>query len=541
MKNWLGVIIIIGVFHSTSAQFVFTKQWDKRYGGDNAEAPQDLALSDSGYLFAGYSDSDLSGDIVQTSRGSYDYWIVRTGAGGDKLWDKRYGGQGGDFLNSIHTTLDHCFILGGTSGSYANGDKSENTRGNLDYWVVKIDYDGNKIWDKRFGGNLNDNMFALSVTNDGGYIMGGYSNSGLGGDKTEANRDSFHFYDDYWIVKIDSLGNKQWDKTLGGAQQDGLVDICVTGDGGYLLGGTSSSLASGDKSQNTWGDSDYWVVKIDSLGNKQWDKRYGTVGDDRFDRFIPISNNRFILAGETDGGISGDKTNAKVGYWLVTIDFDGNILRQWVFDGNSTLDGATSTKDGGYVFFGAGESPNQLGGEDKTEFNLGRRQIWIIKIDSNGNKLWDKTIFTPGYDTGGCLLETVDGCYVVAMQNSSDVGGYKTQPAWNESNDIFVVKFCMEEYNSIEERVDTSNLGRILLWPNPFTSEVSIALNGSYTSSATFTITNTVTGQIVYQQTETNLAAGYTKMLDLSYLSNGVYFIEVSTEQRKYVQRVVKQ
>src|SRR6186997_2938738 len=116
-----------------------------------------------------------------------------------------------------------------------------------------------------FGGTAGDFLFDLHQTFDGGYILGGYSISNIGGDKTQNTQGDY----DYWIVKIDSMGIKQWDKDYGGGNVDNLHCLQQTFDGGYILGGYSISNIGGDKTQNTQGDYDYWIVKIDSNGNKQ--------------------------------------------------------------------------------------------------------------------------------------------------------------------------------------------------------------------------------------------------------------------------------
>lgn len=172
-------------------------------------------------------------------------------------------------------TADGSYLLGG----YSNSDVgSEANRGELDYWVIRIDAQGNKLWDKTFGGSANDELQALVATPDGGYLLGGTSASSISGDKSKNNKGVLNEYgnwtSDYWIVKIDSLGNKLWDKTFGGNNDDNLTTLLPTTDGNYLLGGTSSSGISGDKSQPSQGE-DYWVVKIDANGKKIWNKTLG--------------------------------------------------------------------------------------------------------------------------------------------------------------------------------------------------------------------------------------------------------------------------
>src|SRR5688572_12309863 len=133
-----------------------------------------------------------------------------------------------------------------------------------------------KQWDKTFGGTLHDMCVALQQTSDGGYILGGYSESGITGDKTQANKGD----NDYWIIKLDANGTKIWDKSFGGSNKDFLTSLHQTADGGYILGGRSTSGISGDKTQTAKGSFDLWIVKLDSNGNIIWDKTLGTANND---------------------------------------------------------------------------------------------------------------------------------------------------------------------------------------------------------------------------------------------------------------------
>src|SRR5204863_252296 len=129
-----------------------------------------------------------------------------------------------------------------------------------------------KQWDYRFGGTGNDVLKSVIQTADGGYLLAGSSNSNFSGDKTQNTINGSY---DYWVVKIDSIGIKQWDKDFGGTSDDVLVSLQQTFDKGYILGGFSLSGTGGNKTQPSWGGYDYWIIKIDSLGNKQWDKDFG--------------------------------------------------------------------------------------------------------------------------------------------------------------------------------------------------------------------------------------------------------------------------
>src|SRR4051812_45570976 len=132
-----------------------------------------------------------------------------------------------------------------------------------------------KMWDYRYGGAKSEEVFSLERTADGGYMLAGISQSNAGGDKSESCWDPSENLFDYWLLKTDSLGMKQWDKRFGGISYDFLYSCRQTADGGYLLAGYSQSDSSGDKTQPSRGGFDYWIVKTDAAGTKQWDKRFG--------------------------------------------------------------------------------------------------------------------------------------------------------------------------------------------------------------------------------------------------------------------------
>ncbi len=434
------------IFNSALAQSPLAKQWDARFGGDGDDWLRSFQqTSDGGFILGGYSYSGISGDKTQPSWGSNDFWIVKIDALGNKQWDKRFGGTMGDELYSIRQTTDGGYILGGFSDSGIGGDKTQASWGGNDYWIVKTDSLGNKLWDKRYGGTDVDYLFSIEQTTDGGFIIGGYSASGIGGDKTQASWGSY----DYWIVKTDSLGNALWDKRFGGTDIDFLISIKQTTDGGFILGGYSSSNISGNKTQVSLGVSDYWVIKIDSLGIKQWDKDFGGTGQDYLFSLQQTKDGGYILGGFSTSPVSGDKTQPLWGgydYWIVKIDSAGT--KQWDKDFGGTniedyLGSVVQTSDSGYLL--CGNSFSNISG-DKTENNLGLSQAWIVKTDSLGNKLWDKTIFSaPEMKVYPHALQTREGCYAVGEGSTAGIGGYRTQANWDNthgSDDYWIVLFC---------------------------------------------------------------------------------------------------
>ena len=232
--------------------------FDKTLGGSSTDNLRNqIQTSDGGFLLGGFSSSNISGDKTENSKGGNDYWIVKTNASGTILWDKTIGGSGNDVLFSLTETSDGGFLLGGYSNSSISGDKTENSKGQDDFWIVKTNASGTILWDKTIGGSGSDVLFSLTETSDYGFLLGGYSFSNISGDKTQNSKGNA----DYWIVKTNVLGTILWDKTIGGSGNDYEPNVTETSDGGFLLGGYSNSNISGDKTQNSKGFHDFWIVK----------------------------------------------------------------------------------------------------------------------------------------------------------------------------------------------------------------------------------------------------------------------------------------
>jgi PKD repeat protein len=334
-----------------------------------------------------------------------------------KQWDYRFGGTAYEQLFSFKQTKDGGYILGGGSDSDSSGDKTQGvwgTNNEKDYWIIKIDSLGIKQWDKNLGGLETDWFEKVQQTSDGGYILGGTSTSNIGGDKSDSLWGGYSY--DFWIVKVDSLGNKEWDKNYGGFSMENFASLQQTTDGGYILGGSSMSIAGGDKSQGLQGYGDYWIIKIDSLGNKQWDKDFGGTQYDNLYSVVQTADGGYLLGGYSASNSSGDKTQNVWGYadyWIVKIDSLGN--KMWDKDfggtGDDWLSSILPTTDGGYLL--GGKTTSGISG-NKSSSTWGGWDYWIVKIDSSGNKLWDKDFGSTHSDYLFSVENTNDGGYLIA-------------------------------------------------------------------------------------------------------------------------------
>jgi PKD repeat protein len=423
--------------------------WDKTIGGnadDNLYGIQ--PTTDGGTILIGSSYSALSADKSEPSQGSSDYWLVKLDANGNKTWDKTLGGLGDDIGTCIRQLPGGDYIAGGYSYSDSSGDKSQPTRGDDDFWLIKTDSAGNKIWDKRFGGISAEQLFDIVLCSDGGFLLAGHSNSQISGDKTE---DAWGTSWDYWVVRTDSNGNKLWDKTIGGLQSDYSYSALQSFDGGFIIAGTSDSYASGNKTAPLFGSfsfTDYWVVKLDANGNVLWDKDFGGSHDDDCRSIVQIQPGYFLLGGISNSGVSGNKSATPWGnadFWAVKIDSAGSKIWDHVYGGFNDED------DFGNIVITpdggailAGTSYSAVNGT-KTTDNLGGEQPWFQKIDSTGSPMWDITLQTTGNEELGIAAQTTDTCYVFATCSKAVPGGFKSDYG-KGALDYFAAKFCATIY-----------------------------------------------------------------------------------------------
>ena len=438
------------IFINVSNVFAQEIEWQNTIGGNLYDRLIIIQQTlDGGYILSGDSESNISGDKTDLSKGLQDFWIIKTDSIGNIQWQNTIGGNGSDALPALLQTVDGCFIVGGSSLSDISSDKLEDCLGNYDYWIVKINGLGNILWQNTIGGSGNDIMKSIVQANDGGYVLAGYSVSDISGDKTENSIGGY----DYWIVKTDSLGVIQWQNTIGGSSSDSISSIENTVDGGYILGGTSQSNISGDKTSNSVGFKDYWIVKVDGFGSIQWQKTIGGNIVDELSCIKQTADRGYILGGWSTSTISGDKLENCLGgndYWIIKTDSSGIIQWQNTIGGSEfdILNSLDQTSDGGYIL--GGMSKSNISG-DKAESNLGDYDFWIIKTDSVGNIQWQNSIGGNNQDMLKSIQQTKNGNYILGGTSESNISGDKTENCLG-LYDYWIVKLT-ENYNLINGKI----------------------------------------------------------------------------------------
>jgi hypothetical protein len=353
------------------------KEWEQSYGGSSYELIWYIQENAGGYILGGSSSSTISGNKTSPYYGTDDYWILQLDATGNKVWEQSCGGTSQDESFGLQEETDG-YVLGGWSDSGFSGNKTNATYGGSDFWLVKLDLNRNKIWERSFGGSGNDACYTMQKAIGGGYVLGGESSSAISGNKTTTNYGG----SDFWLVKVDLNGNKVWEKSFGGSGNDSLKSLQQTSDGSYILGGFSNSGVSGNKTTTNYGGADYWVIKVDGNGGKQWERTFGGTNDENLYDLRQTTDGGYLLAGQSSSGPSGNKTATNYGaadYWLIKLDASGNKVWEQAYGGDSIDNCYTvrETKDGGYIV--GGSSKSGVSGI-KSVANYGVYDYWVIKL-----------------------------------------------------------------------------------------------------------------------------------------------------------------
>ncbi|MGB6092523.1 MAG: T9SS type A sorting domain-containing protein [Moheibacter sp.] len=508
-------------------------EWQQVLGGAHSEYLYDVkATPDYGFLLAGSSFSGKTGTKSEAGQGDLDYFLWKMDESGKMEWQKSFGGSGSDYLYSAALTKEGGYILGGSSDSPKSGDKKEDGFGNMDFWILKLNPEGKKEWQLTLGGIGNDQLQSIQQTADGGYIVGGSSDSSpikdsdgkTIGSKTEESRGSM----DYWVVRLSPDGQIEWEKTFGGSFSDRLKDILILEDG-FLIAGTSNSpLGTGSKTVQHYGENDYWLIKLDDRGNEIWQKAYGGDGDDSLSQIISTENG-YLIAGSSNSkpNPDGGKTAANgegTDFWVVEIDRDGNTIWDATYDIGrwDVLVSVAATGQNEYLLSGYASSET-LGRRTDSK---GVNDYAVIKINSKGESLWQKTIGGMGSDQLKGAVQMRDGGYLLAGNSDSKKSDDKDRASIG-GNDYWVVKLGSENKTTEDRKL-------VEVFPNPTYQYTNIVIAEDFREAKAdvFDLNGRKlqTKELPYRSTA----------IDLQGYPPGVYIIKITIDGKTEEVKVIK-
>ncbi|HNP31807.1 MAG TPA: T9SS type A sorting domain-containing protein [Flavobacterium sp.] len=523
--------------------------WEKSYGGKHAEYLFDaIPTPDYGFILAGSSLSKKTGNKTDDNRGDLDYWVWKMDENGELDWQKSFGGSGQDLLYTVLLTNDGGFLLAGSSDSGKGFDKKDQGRGDSDFWIIKLNAKGGEEWQKTIGGFGQDELNSILKTKNGGFVLAGSSSSEKSGEKTSENFGGL----DYWVMEINPQGEIIWQNSFGGIYNDELRSIALTQDGGYILGGSSNSPESGNKIDKSIGESDYWIVKLDEMGKQQWQKVIGGTGDDQLYVVHQMSSGNYILGGNSNSESDGDKTEGNesgTDFWLVALNKDQKMLWQKTFNiaKSDVLTSLVENNDhtillGGYA---QGEierkNLNSLkkadlkkqtsADNDKMKKNTG--DYIAVKINDKGEELWRKNVGSDGEDILKKVIETRDGDYLMTgtskaiMNESGGVKASRDKSSGKGSNDFWVVK--LKDKQKPKEPVKP-----VEAIPNPAINYTNVIVGYDY-SKGTATLVD-IAGHVL----QTFPIKDKTIPIDLQGLPEGIYVVNIRTDVQNSGVKIIK-
>jgi hypothetical protein len=506
--------------------------WQQCFGGSKADNAYDIIAIENGYFVAGGTGSS-DGDI-SFSHGMGDGWLVRTDSTGNLLWEKTYGGSDSEGFRRILPSTDGNYYLLGTSWSL-DGDITYNPYpGTGSFWIVKIDIDGNILWDKIVGGTKGDHIWNGAATADGGVVA-------IGEVSSDDGHVSVHYGgNDTWIVKLSAEGEVEWDYTIGTDFFDIGQAIIQTSDGGFLAGSNSIILqgAVGNISciPPSYGYVTGVLTKLDSSLNVQWQRCYGGNNHDAINGILEIEDGYVFVGGTESTNMPGHKGYYDV--WVVSIDFDGNIVWQKVY-GGSRFEAAANifnTDDGGYMVVGNTDSNNgDVSGNHS--FSEHDSDIWIFKINSDGELQWQQCFGGGGKEevTHGAVRKSDNNFVIAGVTNfgpSYDVG---CTPYGGNVMDRDIWVFEIMKDDTVNAILPVASAREIKVYPNPATTELWLQLPENLPLAQAHIELISPTGNLLYKAQP----AGHFHKIDTAHLPKGLYLVRLWDGKQWFGEKVV--
>ncbi len=524
--------LILGLISILGFSQTPTISFQKIFGGSSNEFPYDMIQLPNGDLVVcGSSNSDISGNKTENGFGGKDYWVFQIAPDGTIEWQMTLGGAMDDVPSSIIQTPDGGFLINGYSNSPISGNKTSSNYGSWDVWLVKISSVGQLEWQKNYGGQDTDVGGPMLVLPNSNILICNSSTSGVSGTKTKPSKGGH----DVWVLTVDELGNVIREEVYGGSGSEIMNDVQLISANRIVFTGRSDSDISGDKNQNSFGGTDYWTLITDIDGGIHYSS---TEGGDYFDgaKSVVSRNNELVLFGRSSSDVSGSKTVAEYGFgdfWCVGLD--SNLNRKWetVLGGSSMeckagdVAGVYYSAIHQYVICGSSLS-DVSGNKTMGAFDVGYGDLWMVGLDTFGVKQFEFVAGGDGEDLFGQIIASNNNTLIVVGLTWSGISGNKTEANYGEG-DIWLIELDFQV--SIKVVVNNTDLKA---FPNPTSTVLTFSLPMTVNHSEV-SLTD-MTGKVVYSK---RLERVDQSQIDVSNMPNGMYVLSVLSKEFQYTRKVV--
>lgn len=449
------LLLVLSMFTACllSAQTVF----EKTYGGLAWDYGTDIQPHPSGgYLMLGYTES--------FGAGNSDFLLQKVDDQGNSQWSKTLGGTSYENIDGqLRPTSDgHFVVVGGTESQGA---------GDFDFYLAKVDTAGNLIWEQTYGGAQWETAYSVIETSDGGFAVFG--------SKYNAALFDYTFY----FVKTDASGVLEWDFTYVGTSFSLGRDLVQMDDDGFLLVGETGG--------------DIWVGRIDTMANLSWEKRLGGNGFEQANQMIRTSDGYYAISGANGSMGSGDSD-----VWLIKMDSAANIIWDQTYGGTDEDAGASLQETADHGFILGGETYSYGAGN-------GEADLYMIRTDSVGTELWQKTYGSFGYEYGNSVLNSTDGGFICLGYTNSFGAG---------NGDLYLIKTDASGDTLVSRQAPLTPILGLTAYPNPAKDLLTLEWEAGQ-HARTLEILN-AQGQLIDQIT---LGSHHRTQLDVSHWQPGVY------------------
>ncbi len=402
------------------------------FGGSKNDVAQSvIATLDGGFAVIGYTQS-MDGDVSDKLDESFDFWVLKFNSEANLEWNKTYGGSGDDRGYDIIQTSDNGFaILGYTDSS--DGDITINN-GFRDFWLAKLDASGNLTWQKSFGFPGADEGTAIIETSDNDFLISGVLDVTSSGGQGNLGRFVMeHAGGDYWAIKVSSSGDLIWSRFYGGSFTDSPTGIIENNNNEFIFVGGSDS--NDVDITNNKGSYDFWVVKSEAGGNMIWEKSFGGSEIDEARGIVSTYDGSHIIVGDTRSNEQDvSLNNGAADLWIIKISDDGDLIWNRSI-GGSNFDVSRSinkTSDNGFIIAGSSRSS-----DGDVARNQGQNDAWIVKIDTNGQLLWETTVGGSNIDFAYDAVQLANGTIIAVGETSSSDGDITENKGFT---DLLIIK-----------------------------------------------------------------------------------------------------
>ncbi|WPO83349.1 T9SS type A sorting domain-containing protein [Chryseobacterium sp. JJR-5R] len=467
---------------------------------------------DGQYLISGSSirSNKISSDSKQNQ--GYDYHLVKLNQQGEEVWEKYFSGKNHDFLSATVNTQEGGFLLAGTSYSPKGLDKKDDSKGGSDIWLIRINEFGDELWQKTISGSSDEEARAVIQTTDFGFFVAGNVQNAAKGYGSK----------DVLIIRLDKNGKEISQLILGGKGLDEVEKMVPTKDGGALLGVYSRSAAGGSKKTENYGEGDYWIIKLNKDGRVEWEKNFGGKGDDH-PRTLALTSTGFLIGGESRSERSGNKTTGieeGTDLWLISLDERGEDLWQksYSFRNRDVLMGMsvmTKTQDTRIKSQDI-TTGILLGGYTQSEERIETddETFWMLYVDQNGNEQWRKHVKGEKRQREERLSDirlNHDGSIILAGTSAEELG----KENWK------IVKLGDKQIDQLIEKQD------IKIYPNPVSDYAYVEIGFDF-KEAEITVYDMGGRQLQSMKTKNKVTK-----INTQNLIQGAYLITLKTDSEK--------